>query len=65
MQLEGLSPYWMDTKTAVKNSVTLEGMMLLTSANMSGKSTLMRSILVTALLGNCGLFVPCENALVK
>jgi hypothetical protein len=28
-----------------------------------GKSTLMRSTLVAALLGNCGMFVPCQRAL--
>ena len=31
---------------------------------MSGKSTLMRAVLVTALLGNCGLFVPCDKAVI-
>lgn len=31
---------------------------------MSGKSTLMRSVLVTALLANCGFFVPCDEAVV-
>lgn len=29
---------------------------------MAGKSTLMRSALATALLGNSGLFVPCLSA---
>jgi DNA mismatch repair protein MutS len=28
----------------------------------TGKSTLMRSALVAALLANCGLFVPCDGA---
>ena len=49
---------------AVKNDVDLDGVFLLTAPNMSGKSTLMRSILVAALLANCGLFVPCDLALV-
>ena len=31
---------------------------------MSGKSTLMRSVLTAALLGNCGLFVPCSNSVI-
>ena len=31
---------------------------------MAGKSTAMRSAMVTALLGNCGLFVPCSNAII-
>ncbi len=37
---------------------------MLTAPNMSGKSTLMRSALVAALLANCGLAVPCSSAIV-
>lgn len=37
------------------------GIFLLTAPNMSGKSTLMRALAVAALLGNCGLFVPCTG----
>jgi len=40
------------------------GIFLLTASNMAGKSTLMRSILSAALLGNCGLYVPCSRATV-
>jgi len=66
LDLQGLSAYWMDrldpsTKT---NTLKLGGMYLLTAPNMSGKSTLMRSTLVAALLANAGLFVPCDRALV-
>jgi hypothetical protein len=66
LDLEGLSAYWMDrldpaTKT---NTLKLGGMYLLTAPNMSGKSTLMRSTLVAALLANAGLFVPCDRAFV-
>lgn len=31
---------------------------------ITGKSTIMRSLLVAALLGNCGLFVPCRSAVI-
>ena len=64
LDLKGLSPYWMSRETAVLNDVRLQGIFLLTAPNMSGKSTLMRSILVAALLANCGLFVPCSEATV-
>lgn len=37
------------------------GIFLLTAPNMAGKSTLMRALAVAALLGNCGLFVPCTG----
>ena len=33
LQLVGVTPYWMDRHMAVSNTVTLEGMLLLTSAN--------------------------------
>lgn len=49
----------------VTNDVYLEQrIMLLTGANMSGKSTLMRSVMAVALLGNLGLPVPCKSATV-
>ena len=62
MTLKGLSPYWIRRSTATLNDVELQGLFLLTAPNMSGKSTLMRSVLVAALLANCGLFVPCTQA---
>eukprot|EP01036_Dinobryon_divergens_P029331 gene29331-38410_t len=58
LAVQGMSPYWMDRSSATRNDVDLEGMCFLTAPNMSGKSTLMRSLLVVALLANCGLFVP-------
>jgi DNA mismatch repair ATPase MutS len=49
--------------TTVPNDVSLgHSVMILTGANMSGKSTLMRSVMAVALLGNVGLPVPCEKA---
>jgi DNA mismatch repair ATPase MutS len=64
LDLKGLSPYWLDrSSTDVQaNDLYLEGVILLTAPNMSGKSTLMRSALVTGLLANCGMFVPCSSA---
>lgn len=51
--------------TTVLNDVHLgQRIMLLTGANMSGKSTLMRSVMAVALLGNVGLPVPCTHATV-
>ena len=40
----------MDRSSAARNDVDLEGMCFLTAPNMSGKSTLMRSLLVVWLL---------------
>eukprot|EP00977_Amphora_coffeiformis_P025658 scaffold21117_cov170-Amphora_coffeaeformis.AAC.2 len=51
-------PYWMDRKEAVGNTVDMDGMFLMTAPNMSGKSTLMRSTAVAALLSVCGLCAP-------
>ena len=60
MQLNDLTPYWIDRKRSTPNSFQINGIFLLTAPNMSGKSTLMRSVLVAALLANCGMFVPCS-----
>ncbi|CEL93038.1 unnamed protein product [Vitrella brassicaformis CCMP3155] len=65
MQLNGLVPYWMDGRDGilpVANSFDMDGLLLLTAPNMSGKSTLMRATTVAALLANCGLMVPCKSA---
>jgi DNA mismatch repair ATPase MutS len=64
MEVEGLTPYWMDRAVSVGNSFCFGGIFLLTAPNMSGKSTLMRSMTVAALLANCGLYVPCRRAVV-
>jgi hypothetical protein len=50
-------------REAVANDVELgQRVMLLTGANMSGKSSLMRATMATALLGSAGLPVPCVDA---
>jgi hypothetical protein len=62
MRIEGLRPYWLANERAITNDLEMKGLLLLTAPNMSGKSTLMRSVLVIALLANCGLFVPATSA---
>ena len=62
MVLDGLMPFWMTPSDgAICNTFTLAGIFLLTAPNMSGKSTIMRSTLVAALLANAGLLVPCRR----
>lgn len=63
-QVENLLPYWMPRGEAVPNSFDFRGLFLLTAPNMSGKSTLMRSVLACSLLANAGLFAPCTSATV-
>lgn len=53
-----LWPYWMDEASAVCNSFEVRGLYILTSPNMAGKSTLMRSTAAAALLTACGLCAP-------
>jgi hypothetical protein len=64
MRVEGLTAWWMDRTDprTRENDLNLDHLILLTAPNMSGKSTLMRSALVAALLANSGLFVPCSSA---
>jgi DNA mismatch repair ATPase MutS/predicted GIY-YIG superfamily endonuclease len=61
-------PYWLElNRPAVANTVTLTDghTAILTAPNMSGKSTLIRSIGAAILLGNAGLMAPCKSATVQ
>ncbi len=48
----------------VKNDINLENkeMIILTGANMSGKSTYLKTTAINCLLAQMGSFIPCENA---
>lgn len=61
LRLESFSPYWMQPHAAVKNSLTLNGMALLTGHNMAGKSTTIRSAAVVSLLAAAGFMFPAER----
>ena len=53
----------LDPKTAVSNSVTVDGKtVLVTGSNMSGKTTLIRTVGVCCLLGYMGAPVPAAQA---
>jgi DNA mismatch repair ATPase MutS len=62
MQVQDILPYWLRRGQGVPNTFDLQGTMLLTAPNMSGKSTLLRTLCATALLANGGLFVPASAA---
>ncbi|CAN0904923.1 DNA mismatch repair protein MSH1, mitochondrial [Linum grandiflorum] len=66
MKLIGLTPYWFDVAEggAVYNTVDMESLFLLTGPNGGGKSSLLRSICASALLGICGFMVPAESAVI-
>ncbi|MBO6186854.1 MAG: hypothetical protein J6O88_19570 [Chryseobacterium sp.] len=55
--------YHLDLKDAVKNTVeiTEKNTIIFTGANMSGKSTAMKSISIIVLLAHLGVAVPAEN----
>ena len=61
INLKGVWPYWMNRAEAVPNSFDLSGMWMLTSPNMSGKSTIMRSTAAACLLTACGFCAPLEE----
>ncbi|XP_074286101.1 DNA mismatch repair protein MSH1, mitochondrial isoform X2 [Silene latifolia] len=64
MDIMGLSPYWFDVAqgSAVRNTVSMQSLFLLTGPNGGGKSSLLRSVCAAALLGICGFMVPAESA---
>ena len=64
LRLDGAWPYWLSRDAAVANDVDWEGLWLLTAPNMAGKSSLMRTMAVSALLANAGLMAPVESAAV-
>ncbi|XP_061338295.1 DNA mismatch repair protein MSH1, mitochondrial [Gastrolobium bilobum] len=66
MEIIGLLPYWFNIAGggAVRNTVDMQSLYLLTGPNGGGKSSLLRSICAAALLGICGLMVPAESALI-
>ncbi|UOQ42982.1 DNA mismatch repair protein MutS [Halobacillus salinarum] len=55
----------MKEETFVPNDIYLDDetdILLITGPNMSGKSTYMRQLALTAIMGQMGSFVPCESA---
>lgn len=61
LALTGLVPYWLGSHEAVANDVELQDVAVLTSPNMSGKSTFVRALCAAALLGMSGLCVPAKT----
>lgn len=61
ISLEDFFPYWMKPGEAVANSLTFDGTCLLTGHNMAGKSTLIRSLAATTLLGSSGFMFPAKK----
>ncbi|CAE8620921.1 unnamed protein product [Polarella glacialis] len=56
-----VAPYWLEASDAVFSRVDLSSSgAIATGPNMSGKSTLMRSVAAAALLANCGFLCPCS-----
>jgi energy-coupling factor transporter ATP-binding protein EcfA2 len=57
-------PHWLSNSNATLNSLTMvEGeMVLLTAPNATGKTTLIRSLMVSAILAHAGLYVPAKYA---
>lgn len=61
ISLENFFPYWMKSDQAVTNSLEFDGACLLTGHNMSGKSTLIRSLAAATLLSSCGFMFPARK----
>lgn len=61
ISVEEFFPYWMRPGEAVSNTISFDGTCLLTGHNMSGKSTLIRSLAATTLLGSSGFMFPAKK----
>ncbi len=61
ISLENFFPYWMKSGEGITNSISFDGSCLLTGHNMSGKSTLIRSLASTTLLASTGFMFPSEK----
>ncbi len=59
--LEDFFPYWMKSSEAITNSFSFNGTCLLTGHNMSGKSTLIRSLAASTLLASTGFMFPAKK----
>lgn len=54
-------PYWMRKSEAILNSLKIDNSLLLTGHNMSGKSTLIRSLATTTILASVGFMFPAKK----
>ncbi|MES2961795.1 MAG: hypothetical protein V4694_05370 [Pseudomonadota bacterium] len=61
ISLADFFPYWMKPGEAVSNTLSFDGTCLLTGHNMAGKSTLIRSLAATTLLGSSGFMFPAKK----
>eukprot|EP01018_Ginkgo_biloba_P019430 Gb_16554 [translate_table: standard] len=66
LKIVGLIPYWLNTSqaSAIENTIEMQSLFLLTGPNGGGKSSVLRSIGATSLLGICGLMVPADTAVI-
>lgn len=58
VSLNDVFPYWLSLSSGITNDVRLNGMCALTAPNMSGKSTVMRSVAAASLLASAGMYAP-------
>lgn len=63
LRITEMWPYWLDrsNEKTVTNHLELKDMVLLTAPNMSGKSTVLRSIAAISILAMSGLHVPAKS----
>ena len=65
LEMSECFPYWMLPHAAVKNSLTLQNVALLTGHNMAGKSTTLRTSAVVTLLASAGFMFPAQQVCVS
>ncbi|KAK2195766.1 bifunctional GIY-YIG endonuclease/DNA mismatch repair protein MutS [Babesia duncani] len=61
INLKDLRPIWLDSDLALPCDIDLDRFSILTGSHGSGKTVLLKSILVGCLLSNIGMLIPCGS----
>lgn len=64
INIQSVFPHWLPSDMSTLNDVNMDfgEIILLTAPNAHGKTTLIRSIMITAILAHAGLYVPAKIA---
>lgn len=64
IRLEKTFPHWLSSQSSTLNDIELKSgkLVLLTAPNATGKTTLIRSVMICSILAHSGLYIPAKKA---